>query len=223
MATKLEKTLRKNWRILTDARYRAFRREIKRFRREKGRGTPGEYARLTPSSIAFDLGGYRGAWTAHMRAAYDCHVHVFEPHPSFAAAISARFADDPKVSTHACALGASEGTMMLSDGADASSAFKAEGAQVMGRVCAAADILASLNGADVDAMKINIEGGEYEILSHLIETGLITRFRTVTVQFHDFAPNATARRASIRKDLARTHKCSWNYEFVWEEWERLPA
>jgi FkbM family methyltransferase len=220
MATKLAKMLRKNWRILTDPGYRAFRREVKRFFREKGRGTPGQYDGLTPASIAFDLGGYKGEWTRHMRETYDCQVHVFEPHPAFAAAIAARFAGDPKVTAHACALGAAEGTMALSDSADASSAFSGDGPQVHGRVCAATDILAALGDADIDATKINIEGGEYEILPHLIETGLINRFRTITVQFHNFTPQDADRRAAIRAALAATHDCVWNYEFVWEEWRR---
>ncbi len=222
MASKLRKWARKNWRILTDPAYRSFRREIKRFRRDKGRGTPGRYDGLPPDAIAFDLGGYKGEWTAHMRAAYDCSVHVFEPHPSFATAIAARFHDDPKVVAHDCAMGATNGVMRLSDSADASSAFATGGPSVDGKVRAARDVLAEIGSADVDVCKINIEGGEYEILPHLIDTGLIRRFVTLTIQFHDFSPGDPQRRAQIREGLARTHDCAWCYDFVWEEWRRKP-
>ena len=223
MATKFQKFLRRTRRQLTEPDYRALRREVKRFFRERGRNTPEEFDGLTPASVAFDLGGYRGDWTARMRALYDCTVHVFEPHPAFAAALAERFAGDPKVIVHPCALGAAAGEMRLSDDADASSAFAAAGATVTGAVCAAADIMATLDGGDVDVAKINIEGGEYEILPHLIETGLIARFRTIAVQFHNFAPDAAARRDAIRAALAGTHRCAWCYDFVWEQWERLPA
>ncbi len=221
MPSKLQKFLTKRWRILTDPSYRAFRAEIKRFFRERGRGTPSDYADLTPSSVVFDLGGYRGEWAALMRGKYDCTVHVFEPHPGFAETIETRFADDPKVVVHACALGSGEGVLMLSDAADGSSAFSKGAPNVEGRVRAADPFIASLGCDEIAATKINIEGGEFDVLPHLIETGAISKFRTLTVQFHDFAPDAVAARQAIREGLSKTHTCSWNYEFVWEEWERI--
>ncbi|MGB7243613.1 MAG: FkbM family methyltransferase [Sulfitobacter sp.] len=223
MFSKLRKFFYKRWRILTDASYREFRAEIKRFFNERGRGTPSEYDGLTPESVVFDLGGYRGDWAANMRTKYDCFVHVFEPHPEFADHISKRFANDAKVFVHACALGATEGTLMLSDAADGSSVFSKGAPNIKGRVCNATRKIATLKCDDIAATKINIEGGEYDILPHLIETGAISKFKTITVQFHDFAPNAAEARAKIRADLSKTHRCSWNYEFVWEEWVHIES
>ncbi len=220
MRSKLQKFLTKRWRILTDASYRDFRAEVKRFFKERGRGTPSQYEGLTPDSVVFDLGGYKGEWAATMRAAYDCTVHVFEPHPSFAAEIEARFADDPKVQAHACALGSADGSLMLSDAADGSSAFSQGASNVEGRVVEAVQFITELGCKEIAATKINIEGGEFDILPHLIKTGAITKFRTITVQFHGFAPNAVAERRAIRDSLSKTHTCTWNYDFVWEEWER---
>jgi hypothetical protein len=67
-------------------------------------------------------------------------------------------------------------------------------------------------------MKINIEGGEYELLEHLINSGLVSRIRRMQIQFHDFVPDAVARRARLVEALARSHRQSWSYYFVWEEW-----
>ena len=206
---------------MTDPSYREFRAEIKRFFKERGRGTPNDFVDLTPDSVVFDLGGYRGDWAAVMREKYDCVVHVFEPHPEFADDISDRFKDDKKVIVHACALGASEGTLMLSDAADGSSAFSKGPPNIKGRVCEATQFLTDLGCDEIAATKINIEGGEFDLLPHLIETGAISNFKTITVQFHDFAPNAVEARAAIRTGLSKTHRCRWNYEFVWEEWERI--
>ena len=68
-------------------------------------------------------------------------------------------------------------------------------------------------------MKINIEGGEYDLLEHLIETGFVKNIFDLQIQFHDFIPNARGRMENIQKKLKKTHKLSYQYEFVWESWK----
>jgi FkbM family methyltransferase len=206
---------------MTDASHRQFHREVTRFFRERGHHTPSDFEGLAHDSILFDIGGYRGEWTALMRSKYDCHVHVFEPHPEFVELISHRFSEDGKVSVHPYALGSSEDVLMLSDAADGSSAFSKGNPSIQGRIRNATEVLAEIGADKIAVAKINIEGGEFELLQYLIETGAIKKFRTITVQFHNFVPNAVAQRDQIRVDLAKTHRCVWNYDFVWEEWTRL--
>ena len=38
----------------------------------------------------------------------------------------------------------------------------------------------------IDLLKINIEGGEYEVLENLIENDLIKNIDNIQIQFHDF-------------------------------------
>ena len=71
----------------------------------------------------------------------------------------------------------------------------------------------------IELLKINIEGGEYEVLPALIESGLIDRIKNLQIQFHDFIPNAVQKRDAIRNDLSKTHKLTYDYYFVWENWE----
>jgi FkbM family methyltransferase len=67
-----------------------------------------------------------------------------------------------------------------------------------------------LKGRSVDLMKINIEGGEYELLEHMIRNGLVRRVRNISVQFHeDVIPDAAARMARIHAALARTHRLTY--------------
>ena len=72
----------------------------------------------------------------------------------------------------------------------------------------------------VDLMKINIEGGEYDVLERMIETGLVQDVRNIQVQFHDFVPQAKSRMNEIQDKLKSTHFLTYQYEFVWENWER---
>ncbi len=221
MTNRLAHAVKLWWHDKTDPEKRQFRKRVRTYFRERGQGTPNTYSGLGPGSVVFDLGGYKGEWADAMRRLYDCHVHVFEPHPTFAAILQQRFAEDAKVTCHDFALGRADGSLSLSDSADASSAFIKDGAHVVGRIRAAAEVLAELDPSDIAVTKINIEGGEYDILPALIDTGWISKFQTLTIQFHNYSEGDKQRRADIRAGLAKTHRCTWNYEFVWEEWVRL--
>ena len=72
----------------------------------------------------------------------------------------------------------------------------------------------------VAVAKINIEGGEYEVLPRLIDSGLIEEIDEVQVQFHDVVPNAKQRMNEILADLALSHEPTYRYPFVWENWRR---
>ena len=85
-------------------------------------------------------------------------------------------------------------------------------------ICEINSFLVVKNISILNLMKINIEGGEYELLEHLIETGEILKIHKFQVQFHDFVHNAQLRRAKIIKNLKKTHEQKWNFHFVWEEW-----
>jgi len=219
--TALKRSLAKRWRLLTDYDFRNFRKLVRKFNREQGRGTPIRFSRVHPQSVVFDLGGYEGEWTSKMREIYDCHVHVFEPHPRFVKHLAKRFSGDPKVTIHPYALASDNGELKLSDTADASSAILANDKDfVVGKKRDACEILSEYEIDSVAACKINIEGGEYDILPYLIETGEITHFQELAVQFHRYAPADEAARGRIREGLERTHICEWNYPFVWEKWVR---
>ena len=219
--TALKRSLAKRWKILTDRDFRNFRKLIRRFNREQGRGTPARFSDITSESVVLDLGGYEGEWAAEMRNRYDCFVHVFEPHPRFVDRLVERFSQDAKITVHPYALASSNGELKLSDSDDASSAILADDENfVLGRTRDAIKVMTEYQISSVAACKINIEGGEYDILPYLIETGLITRFNALAIQFHRYEQADVAARDRIREGLARTHRCEWDYPFVWEKWVR---
>ena len=82
------------------------------------------------------------------------------------------------------------------------------------------DFLNEHNIRSVNLIKINIEGGEYDLLEHIIDSGEISIFENIQVQFHDFVPHASERMLKIQKELIKTHYLTYQYEFVWENWKR---
>lgn len=85
---------------------------------------------------------------------------------------------------------------------------------------AMARVMTELNIKQIDLLKINIEGGEFPLLEHLLNSELMVKINHLQVQFHDFAEDAVSRRDLIRRKLVITHTQEWCYPFVWESWRR---
>lgn len=177
---------------------------------------------LGRDSLVVDVGGFRGQWASDIYARFRSRVVVFEPVPEFAIQLAERFAGNDDVEVVPVGLaGRSRREDMLLD-EDASSALLGGGRRVSVDLVAAAPYLEQRCISAIDLMKVNIEGGEYELLEHLLDTGWVDRIGHLQIQFHDFVPNADARTASIRRRLAESHRCDWSCAPFWESWSRDP-
>lgn len=211
----------KHWlRLRRDPWRKVFYDAFKRWKADGMEPRRMQFPGLTAGSVVLDVGGFEGNWAAAVHGASGAVVHVFEPHPGFAAAIARRFAGNPAIKVHDLALGSAAGSLQLSDDGDASSSFRKAAATVMGRVVPVRDFLTPAAFPRIDLVKINIEGGEYDLLPALVEAGVMPRIDLLQVQFHLFEQGDIARRESIRARLAETHDCDWAYPFVWEQWRR---
>lgn len=175
--------------------------------------------RLDSNSLVFDVGGYKGEWSEEIIKKYDCHIFIFEPVPEYYEIIRQKFENNHKIHAFNLALGSSDKRSKIGILKDSSSAYKISDDQI--EICSAdiVDFLNKNNINKIDLMKINIEGGEYELLEHLINNNLINRIQNIQVQFHDFLPNAKQRMNLIQKNLEMTHHLTYCYPFVWESWE----
>jgi len=195
-------------------------REAMRWRREQGDGRLRLDYPLDRDSIVFDVGGYLGDFAAQIQQRYGCRVFVFEPVRKFFDHCVQRFIDLPQVRCFNYGLSAVAGRFAITQEADGSSLTKASqsGPHEWVEVRRFADVVEELGLARIDLLKLNIEGGEFDVLPHLIDSGLMQRVRFLQVQFHNFVPDAVNRRERIRERLRHTHDEMWNYPFVWESW-----
>ena len=175
---------------------------------------------LSAESVVIDVGGYVGQWASDIYAMYGCIVHVFEPIEEFASFIRARFAQNTRILVHKAALSDRDGKASAVKDGDATRLTKqgSEGESVA--TVRFADFIEQEGIANVDLLKINIEGGEYDLLWHIINQGLLDRMRNIQVQFHNIAPGSAADMRAIKQELKRTHELTYEYEFVWENWRR---
>lgn len=175
---------------------------------------------LNENSIVFDLGGYHGEFADLINKKYQSKVYVFEFVPECLKIMESLFSDrQDKVII--CPFGLSDNDVMLTfegsgPGARLSSSSNGQ------RQAFLKSIKGFLNEKQitkVDLIKINIEGAEYPLLEYLFDTGLITIFKKIQVQFHDFDEDCLEKLLYMNRKLSETHKNILCYPFVWEEWQ----
>ena len=77
------------------------------------------------------------------------------------------------------------------------------------------------NVIKIDLFKINIEGGEFDVLPSIIENGYMSNIADLQIQFHTFVEQSKEKRELIRKDLMKTHILTYDYWFIWENWKKI--
>jgi FkbM family methyltransferase len=175
---------------------------------------------LQESSVVFDLGGYEGQWASDIYSMYNSSIWIFEPYLPFAEKIEARFKRNSKIKLFKFGLSANNENVEFSVLDNSSSMFQKTGDKDTIQLVSVAEFIRNQNIQHIDLIKINIEGAEYELLETLLDNNLVTIFRNIQVQFHDFIiENASERMKNIQSRLSVTHKLTYQYEFVWENWE----
>lgn len=161
---------------------------------------------LCPGDVVFDVGAYRGNSTAEL-ADLPVQVHAFEPAPEACAVLQKRFEDRENVYVHAFGLGDKSVSIPFGDALRDGGSFLSELQPVI--VAPMMDIVEFCRDnsiEDIACMCINIEGGEFQLLPHIISSGLITAVQSLTIYWHYVISDAGCKHQVIERDLSQTHR-----------------
>jgi FkbM family methyltransferase len=205
--------------ILNDAQTKAFDRWFK----DKGDKTLRTNYELDANSLVFDLGGYHGDFADEIALKSNAIVFVFEPVPEYYRKCVDRFKNNTKIKCFNYGLASKNEWLEINVDENASSFIKKNTGDSLLKVelRSITDFIRQNNIEHISLMKINIEGGEFDVIPELIRTGDIRKVKHLQIQFHKFFPNAEKSREEIRQNLSLTHQEKWNYEFVWESWSKI--
>lgn len=175
---------------------------------------------LSPNSVVLDVGAFVGDWAEKIAERYDAVVHAFEPAPGALRQLDARAERFPGIHVHAFGLGRRDETATLALAGPGSSIYADSGSfgEADVPIRDVVTVLDELGIDRVDLLKVNIEGGEFDLLDRLAEAGRLDRIDRVMVQFHEFHPKAYRRRRANRRALGRQHELVWDYPWIWECW-----
>lgn len=195
-------------------------RELIKWRIDNGDNTLRINYNLNRNSIVFDVGGYKGDWSKKIFQKHECNLYVFEPVDIFYTGIKNRFKKNKKIKVYNFGLFSKNLTTRISFDNDSSSVYKENKSSKDIKLVKASEFLSSMNFKQIDLIKINIEGSEYELMNNLIDSGWIEKTKNIQIQFHDFISDSKKKREAIHKKLLKTHVLTYNYDFVWENWRK---
>jgi hypothetical protein len=154
-----------------------------------------------------------GAFASEISKRYGCLVVVFEP---------IFFDKIPKLQNVIVvdkAIGGKSGHALFNIRNDSTGMFQESEVSKIVSVIGIEDVLAGFPDRQIDLLKLNVEGMEFDILEAILEKGLAKRFVSIQVQFHSFIPDCESRLKSIREGLLKTHEMQWGKDWWFESWK----
>ncbi len=176
---------------------------------------------LDSNSIVVDVGGYVGDWTSDIYSRYCCKIHVFEPIELYVNILKKRFAKNRDVTIHELGLSDRDGEVEFNMLADGTSLYREGAKKQPAKIVDAVNYLRNNGVEKIDLIKINIEGGEYPLLYNLINSGMIENITDLQIQFHEIAGIEKNKASDVKKLLAKTHRPTYQYEYIWENWTKI--
>ena len=188
---------------------------------------------LDKNSVVIDLGAYTGNWAKQIANKFNCTVHSYEAVERYFSQIQHKnvipykYAITCKTGVdymHVCDEGSAiEALSEYKKQNDTDSHYQANilsHSNIPLEAVNTIDINELLNDYSyVDLLKINIEGGEYDILEKMCETKTINKVHNIQIQFHNFVDNAQSRYDNIVNNLKNTHTCIFDSMWRWSFWE----
>tara|TARA_R110000796_G_C14493572_1_gene428052 strand:- start:500 stop:1120 length:621 start_codon:yes stop_codon:yes gene_type:complete len=182
---------------------------------------------LNENSVVFEIGGHIGVFTEQIYNKFGCYTYVFEPDPQCFEILKNKFNRFEKINLFNFAMGSENESKFFhiyGRAGESSSEFTRDRSDYHKKIIVNfkkfSDILETFTLQQIDLCSINIEGGEYSLLEHIIASGYHHKVKNLQVQFHDdCVQNARQKRDAIRSELSKTHYLDYNYDFVWENWK----
>jgi len=201
--------------------------EVKKWVAAKGDSTLRVEYPLDESSVVFDVGAYKGKWGEKIHEKYGSTIHFFEPVERHVKELLKKFTGD-KFIVNCFGLGGWSRTAdisLIGKDLDGSTILNNKYEKTLCieeiKIVDIKEYIRSNNVEEIDLLKLNVEGLEFEIIESLIDSGLINIVKDLQIQFHNFIEGSENRRSNIREYLKNKFRLTYDFPFVWENWRRI--
>ena len=169
---------------------------------------------LKEDGLVLDFGGYMGDFSANLlKTNPKLQCKIYEPVTQFAYFCQNRFKDNSNVEVIVSGVSSDgrylkmhiDGPRTKNDSSTYLESFKS----------------VSINGVldileEVELMKMNIEGMEYECLKALELNENLKKVKYLLVQFHNFNSNSDKDYRSVIETVEKSHTSLFKYKWLWE-------
>ncbi len=180
---------------------------------------------LNSESICIDLGAFHCEWSLAISEKYNSpKIYAFEATSTIFEIGKNNIVNNSNIRLYNYGVGGSDYAAMINLGPAlgvSTSLFIDSEEKIEVQIKSIKNVMEDLGILFVDLIKINIEGSEYEVLECIIENNLQKNFKNIQVQFHRLGENYLSRYYKIRESLSKTHKLTYDFPFIWENWELI--
>lgn len=169
---------------------------------------------LDRHSLVIDCGGFKGEFALEMFRRYACRLIVFEPIKQFYEDLALTLHGTGATIVHS-GVGVRDEDVHFKVHGSMSGPFADGGIQQV-HLIDFPDFLTTL--PIVDLLKLNIEGGEYDLLDAMLARGSMARIANLQVQFHRVVDDYEKRHAAIREQLLTTHHLTYDFDYCWSNY-----
>lgn len=174
--------------------------------------------KMSKGDLVVDVGSYDGSWIDKFLTYHpECTAVCYEPSTVFFESSKARLEKyGNRVTINNFGLAVSEHSDTIDEGLGLAAKPGTGSSKI--HLKKVVDELSKFE--KIKLVKFNIEGGEYECIHELIQSGLINRIDNLQVQFHKIGSTEQTIDAykSVIKLLDKTHKLDYFFPFIWESW-----
>jgi len=179
---------------------------------------------LNENSIVFDLGGFKGEWSNKIYTLYKPNIHLFEICKDYFIDLVSFFMYNEKIKLNNFGLSDCNKELELFQNGDKTTVFFNKELIEDNNTIKKSKFVDFFNYIEnndinhIDLMKINIEGGEYDLMDYILKTDFITKITDIQIQFHNTVKNHLKRMIDIQTKLRNTHYQSYCFPTIWENW-----
>lgn len=168
---------------------------------------------LNKDSVIIDGGGFNGEFTDEILKKNFHKIYIYEPDTNFYNDLQKKYKFEKKVEILNLALFNNDQIITLSENSNASSIMENS---EYGTKVKAADISKEFEKYEnIDLLKLNIEGAEYDVISRLIETQEIDKVKYLLVQFHKEHDLDGSKFEKINLEILKNYNIVFNYKYIW--------
>lgn len=187
---------------------------IKRWVADSGDTTHRINYNLNKDSAIIDLGGYKGEWAKQMFDKYQSNIVIYEPFNNYFIYLQKLFSRNDKIKVRKYGVGGRNYKAAITEAGLGTYTTENENGNI--EIISIIEVLKDYS--KIDLIKINVEGAEFEILDKLLRSEEIHKIKNLQIQFHPISGQSLEKYMAIYKNLCKTHKLTYHYPFIWENW-----
>ena len=194
--------------------------DLGKFYREGGIDNILNSININDASKVLDAGAYKGEFADKILKKFGSHLILYEPLESEFNYLKKKYQYNKKIQLYNFAISNNNNNKFLFiDHNNSSISYNKVNNSVEIKCENIVDIFDKEK--NIDLIKMNIEGAEYEILNEIINKNYLTRCKYYLIQFHhkDDKNLIENKKIIASKFKEMNFKKIFNYNYVWELWE----